>query len=248
MAKIDKGLTTYLAAWAITCLLVISPAVVAESDQDPFEGFNRAIFAFNDTADTYVMRPLAKGYQAITPRPVERSISTFFSNLLEVNSAFNSVLQAKFGKAAHHSGRFLINSTLGVAGLFDVAEHMGLERIDGEDFGQTLGVWGVGSGPYLMLPFLGPSTLRDAPSRYLDTFLDPINQVDDVRTRNTLHGVSLLSTRAELLQAEELISGDPYVFMREVYLQRRAYLISDGELEDDFGDDFYDDLDSEYDF
>lgn len=248
---IGKVLSKFSAPLVMTFLAAL-PVAAATSDTDPLESFNRKIYAFNDTADTYVLRPLAKGYRAVTPQPVEKSISRAFDNLLEVNSAFNSVLQAKFGKAAQHSGRFLLNSTLGLAGLIEVAEPIGLPRIDGEDFGQTLAVWGVGSGPYLVLPLLGSSTLRDAPSRYVDSFLDPVMTVDHVPTRNTIRGTDLLSTRAELLDAEQLISGDPYVFRREIYFQRRAYLISDGGLSDDFGDDYesYEDqdTDSNYDF
>lgn len=247
MAMIDKMLSTILAP-ALAALLVASVPVTAFAvDSDPLEPINRKIHTFNDKADTYVLRPLAKGYRTVTPQPVERSISRFFGNLMEVNSTFNSVLQAKFGKAAHHGGRFLINSTVGVLGFFEVAEPMGLERIDGEDFGQTLAVWGVGSGPYIVIPFLGPSTLRDGPSRYVDTFLDPVLTMDHVPTRNTVQGVSVISGRASLLDAEALISGDKYSFMRDAYLQRRAYLINDGVLsddfEDDFGDDFYDEFD-----
>ncbi len=256
---IDKVWSTILAPLLAILLVVSIPVGTFAAEEDPLESFNRKMHVFNDTADTYVLRPLAKGYRAVTPQPVERSISRVFANLLEVNSAFNSVLQAKFGKAAHHGGRFLINSTLGVAGLFDVAAPMGLVRVDGEDFGQTLAVWGVGPGPYVVLPLLGPSTLRDAPSRYIDTFLDPINTLDHVPTRNTIHGTSVLSSRAGLLDAEELMSGDKYIFMRDVYLQRRAYLINDGILTDDFDDDFgdygdFDEMDegqgtdSEYDF
>ncbi|MCK9469675.1 MAG: VacJ family lipoprotein [Porticoccaceae bacterium] len=246
MAMIDKVLSTILAPLLVVLLAASLPVDAFAADEDPLEPLNRKIHVFNDTADTYVLRPLAKGYRAVTPQPVERSISRVFANLLEVNSTFNSILQAKFGKAAHHGGRFLINSTVGLVGLFDVADTMGLPRIEGEDFGQTLAVWGVGSGPYVVLPLLGPSTLRDAPSRYVDTFLDPINTMDHVPTRNTVHGTKVLSGRAGLLDAEEMISGDRYTFMRNVYLQRRAYLINDGLILDEFDD--FDDFDDYDDF
>lgn len=227
----------------IVAMLALPLATAAQtSDEDPFESFNRAVFKFNDTADTYVLRPVAKGYRAVTPDPVEKAISRVFSNLGEINSVANSLLQGKFDKAGRHTARFLINTTLGIAGVFDVADPAGLPKINGEDFGQTLATWGVGSGPYLVLPLLGSSTVRDTPTRYLDSLLDPVFQVDHVPTRNSILGTGLLSGRAELLQAEKLISGDKYLFTREVYLQRRAYLINDGAFIDDF-DDAYEDFD-----
>jgi phospholipid-binding lipoprotein MlaA len=241
-----KSLTSLRKAAAVMAVLACPLLAEAEgSDEDPLEGFNRAVFAFNDVADSYLISPVARGYRAVTPDPVEQSVYRIFVNASEVNSAFNSLLQAKLGKAARHSGRFLINTTLGIGGLIDVADPMGIPRDEPEDFGQTLGVWGVGSGPYLVLPLLGPSTLRDTPTRYVDSFLEPVNYIEHVPTRNTVHGVDLLSTRAELLKADKLISGDKYVFTREVYLQRRAYLISDGVFEDDFGDDDYGDFDGQ---
>lgn len=217
-------------------------AAAQTSDEDPFESFNRAVFSFNDTADTYVLRPIAKGYRAVTPDPVEKAVARVFSNLGEINSVANSLLQGKFDKAGRHTSRFLINTTLGIGGILDVAEPAGLPKLDGEDFGQTLATWGVDSGPYLVLPLLGSSTVRDTPTRYVDSLLDPVFEVDHVPTRNTILGAEALSGRAELLQAEKLISGDKYIFTREVYLQRRAYLINDGAFVDDF-DDAYEDFD-----
>lgn len=218
--------------------LVCINASAEQANPDPYEGFNRAMFSFNEKADKYVLKPVSKGYKFITPDPVERGIGRVFSNLGEIVTVGNDLLQGKFGQAANDTGRFLVNSTLGVAGIFDVATHVGLPKNEKEDFGQTLGVWGLGSGPYLVLPFLGPSTLRDAPARLVDGYANPINFVDHVPTRNTIYGTEVVSGRAALLDAEELISGDKYVFLRDVYLQRRSYLVSDGELEDSFGDDF----------
>ena len=170
------------------------------------------------------------------PDPVERGVVNFFSNLDELTNIANDLLQAKFGQAANDTGRFLINSTLGIGGLFDVASRAGLPKGEGEDFGQTLGAWGVGEGPYLMLPLVGPSTLRDAPSKYIDSFANPVSYMDDVSTRNSLRLVGLVSMRAELLGLDDAISGDSYLFVRDVYLQRRDYLVKDGAIEDDFGD------------
>lgn len=221
--------------------LMISAVTVADEgrDNDPLEVFNRAIFSFNDTADRWLLKPIARGYRAVTPNPVERGVGRMFSNLGEVLSVVNDVMQGKFAQAGNDSGRFLVNSTVGLAGFFDVAQHWGMPKSDGEDFGQTFGVWGMGQGSYLVLPFLGPSTFRDAPGRALDSFLNPIGYVDHVPTRNQLYGSNVLSVRAELLEAEKLIAGDKYSFMRDVYLQRREYLVLDGQVIDDFGDDEY---------
>lgn len=234
-------------AVAIAAGLMVATTVAEEGDRDPFEGYNRMMFTFNDSADRYLIRPLARGYRAVTPDPVERSVRRVFDNIGEVGNAANSLLQGKPGAAANSTGRFVINSTLGIAGLFDVAAPMGLARDEDEDFGQTLGRWGVGSGPYLVLPLLGPSTLRDAPSRLVDNLIDPIDEgLDHVPTRNTVYGVDILTLRAELLQAERLVTGDKYIFTREVYLQRREYLVNDGAVEDDFGMGDFDEDYSEF--
>ncbi|MCW8196665.1 VacJ family lipoprotein [Proteobacteria bacterium 005FR1] len=218
----------------------------AEVAEDPWEGFNRKIHSFNETADRWVLKPVAEGYVKITPDPVEQGVSNFFGNLLEVRNVFNDVLQGKWAQAGNDAGRFLVNSTLGVAGVFDVARHMSLEESEGEDFGQTLAVWGVDSGPFLMLPFLGPSTLRDAGGMPVDWQLSPMQEIDHVPTRNSLRAMDIVNTRAELLDAEAFLSGDRYVFLRDAYLQRRNYLIKDGDVEDNF-DDFGDFGDDDYD-
>ncbi|MCV6623633.1 MAG: VacJ family lipoprotein [Cellvibrionaceae bacterium] len=215
-----------------------------ENPADPWEGFNRGVFAFNDTIDGAVVKPLAKGYKAVTPDVVETGVSNVFSNLGEVGNIVNGLLQFKIGQASNDTGRLLINSTFGLAGLFDVAKHMGLEKGTGEDFGQTLAAWGVDSGPYIVLPFLGPTTLRDGVGLPADSYLNPVSHIDHVPTRNTTLGTELLDTRASLLGAEGAISGDKYSFIRDAYLQRREYLINDGQVEDDFGAD----LDDEEDF
>lgn len=207
-----------------------------ENAQDPWEGFNRKVFVFNDTLDTYALKPVAKGYRAVTPDPVEDGISRMFSNLGEIVNVLNDVLQGKFSQAGNDTGRFLVNTTVGLVGFFDVAKDFGMPKSDGEDFGQTLGVWGVNDGPYVVLPLLGPSTLRDAPARFVDHLVNPVNEIDDIPTRNTIYGVDVVSTRADLLKAEELIKGDKYSFIRDVYLQRREYLLNDGDVEDDFGE------------
>ncbi len=218
-------------------------APVSAADIDPWEGFNRAMYSFNTTVDRYTLRPLAKGYTYVTPRFFRRGVSNVFSNIREVPNALNSLLQGRPGRASKDVGRFLINSTLGLVGLFDVAQQMGLPASDGEDFGQTLAAWGVGDGPYVVLPFLGPSTLRDGFALPVDWYSDPRFHIDHVRTENVTLGLTLLDRRANVLDLERHLTGDHYTFVRDAYLQRRQFLISNGQVEDDFGmdDDFGDD-------
>jgi phospholipid-binding lipoprotein MlaA len=160
-----------------------------------------------------------------------------FSNVLEVPSALNGVLQGNFSGAAHDTGRLLVNTTLGLGGIMDVAQHMGLQAREAEDFGQTLAVWGVKSGPYVVLPLLGPSTLRDTVATPVDWYSDPKTYIDHVPTRNTTRAASVLDTRANLLPLEKNVTGDKYLFIRDAYLQHRDFLIKNGEVEDSFGED-----------
>ena len=213
--------------------------------RDPWEGFNRASYKFNDTLDRAVAKPVAKGYKKVTPRFVRTGVSNFFSNLDTVPTILNDVLQGKIKQAGHDSGRFLLNSTVGLGGLFDPASAAGMERND-EDFGQTLGKWGVKSGPYLMLPILGPSTVRDAVAKPVDSYSSPLNYLEDDSTRYILRGVEFLDLRADLLTLDDQIerSYDKYAFIRNAWLQRREFLVSDGqsgdvssELEEGMGDD-----------
>jgi phospholipid-binding lipoprotein MlaA len=228
---------------AICCVIGLSfaPLVAhAETETDPFEGWNRAVFSFNQKADKYVLEPVAEGYQAITPAPVRKSVSNFFNNLGEPITAVNSVLQAKPSKAVRSLTRFVFNTTFGLLGLFDVAGAMGIER-EKEDLGQTLAYWGVGSGPYLVLPILGPSNLRDLGGGVVDRPLNPINWQDEVGMTELLVGDGI-QTRAQLLGVEPKSVGDPYVLMRSAYEQRRRYEINDGIVVDLFLDDpFLDD-------
>jgi len=227
-------------------------AVAADDDAskpapnpDPWESFNRKVFAFNDFADRWFLKPVAKGYDRVTPQFLESGIHNMFANLGEVSDVLNGLLQAKFKNSAESGGRLLLNSTVGLLGFFDVASKVGLQKHE-EDFGQTLGHWGVKSGPYVVLPFLGPRTVRDSFGNIADVYTDPLPYVvDHVPTRNELIGLRIVDTRAQLLQAEELMSGDRYIFMRDAYLQRRQFLINDGRVQDTFGaeeDEFdYDD-------
>jgi len=222
----------------LTLSIMASSPVFSEEVQknDRLENLNRTAFVFNETLDNIFLKPAAKVYKAAVPNPLEKGIVNVFSNLNEITNVFNDLLQGKFAQAGNDSGRFLINTTVGVGGLFDVAQRAGLDKSEGEDFGQTLAVWGVGSGPYLMLPLVGPSTLRDAPSKFFDSFANPLGYMDHVSTRNSMRGLDLLAMRADLLALDDVISGDRYLFVRDVYLQRREYLVSDGAIEDDFGD------------
>ncbi|OBX37080.1 VacJ family lipoprotein [Halomonas elongata] len=208
--------------------------------EDPWEGFNRGVFAFNDTLDRYALKPVAQGYHFVTPDPVETGVGNFFSNLGEIRTTLNSLLQGKGANAGASTGRFLINSTVGVLGIFDVASHMDLTARE-EDFGQTLAVWGVDSGPYLVLPFLGPSTVRDTGGLPVDFYTYPVTYVEDDTVRYSLTGLRLIDTRAGLLDQEDLIRGDRYSFIRDTWLQRRRFEVSDGELgEDPFASDGFD--------
>src|SRR5690606_4921074 len=178
------------------------------------------------------LKPVAKGYQWVTPEFLENGIHRMFANVGEVSNILNSLLQAKFQNTGVSTGRLVINSSVGLLGFFDVASKMGME-VHEEDLGQTLGYWGVKPGPYIVIPLLGPRTVRDGFGSIGDSFVDPAGYVDHVPTRNTLYGTRLVDTRAQLLEAEEMVTGDRYIFLRGAYLQRREYLVSDGVVEDD---------------
>lgn len=207
---------------------------------DPWQGVNEVMFDFNDGLDHYFLKPVAKGYKFIAPDPLETGIANAFSNLLEIRNILNDMLQWKWSQAGNDTGRLLVNSTVGLAGFIDVAAMMDLEPSEGEDFGQTLAVWGVESGPYLVLPFLGPSTLRDGLALPADWAAGPVGYIDHVPTRNVTTGLGILSGRANLLKAEAFVSGDRYTFLRDTYLQRRSHLVSDGNIIDDFGGEYDD--------
>ncbi|MBK9392396.1 MAG: VacJ family lipoprotein [Uliginosibacterium sp.] len=220
-------MTTRLCALLIAALL--AGCASTGNPKDPLEPLNRKVFAFNDALDTYALQPVAKGYVAATPLPVRSGIGNFFSNLDDVWTGINNLLQGKVGRAGSDVGRLLINSTVGIFGLFDVASELGLEKHD-EDLGQTLGVWGVGPGPYLVLPLLGSTTLRDT-ANFASTYVDPVPRIERVATRNTLRAVKLVDTRAQLLNAGRALDEaaiDKYAFMRDFYLKRRQSQIFDG--------------------
>jgi phospholipid-binding lipoprotein MlaA len=203
------------------------------SEDDPFESWNRKVFAFNDGVDRWFLRPVAKAYRTVTPDLVDRGVTNFFSNLGEVSNFTNSVLQGKGESAVVAFGRFTFNTIFGLGGIFDVATSFDLPERN-EDFGQTLGVWGLGSGPYLVLPLLGPSTPRHTTGFLTDSFVLPSawDEIEDP-DRYYLRALQIVDVRADLIPAEGMISGDRYTFMRNAFLQRREFLLNDGKITDD---------------
>ena len=207
------------------------PQAEFEGTHDPLEGMNRVIYRFNNRVDRALLKPVAKAYDALLPDPVQHSVSRFFSNLLAPTVILNDVLQGKMRQSASDTGRFVVNTTVGIAGLFDVATKIGLPPHD-EDFGQTLGVWGMGTGPYVVWPILGPKNLRDSIGWLGDYATQPITYVDDAGDQWGLWALNLIDTRANLLGVsnvlEQAAGQDEYLFVREAYGQRRANLIYDG--------------------
>jgi phospholipid-binding lipoprotein MlaA len=205
-------------------------ATTATDPRDPFEGFNRAMYAFNDGLDEAVMKPVSRAYKAVAPDPLRNMVRNFFSNIDDIFNGLNNVLQGKFLDGWTDWARFAFNSIFGVLGINDVASEMGLEKHN-EDFGQTFAVWGVGNGPYLVLPFFGPYTLRDSAGLVLDWETDPVVRARPIDLRNSLIAARFVSRRTDLLDASRLFdeaSLDRYVFLRDAYLQRRRSLIYDG--------------------
>ncbi len=216
-------------------VLLSSCSTTGSAKNDPLEPMNRAIFQFNEVVDDNIFEPVAKTYKYVTPDPVETGVSNFFSNIGEVSTIANDVFQFKFKQAGYDFLRFSINTTIGVFGIFDVASSVGLNK-NKEDFGQTLGYWGIPQGPYLVLPFFGASTFRDAPGLYADMQVSPIQQLDNEEAI-TLNALNAISTRARLLRATKILdtaAKDKYIFIRESYLQKRESMVNDGDSEEDF--------------
>jgi len=255
----QKGLASFFASLFILLTLLLSgcasnEVVTAEAEDleveieaevseiDPYEGFNRKVFVFNDTLDTYVAAPISDAYLWVAPEFVQSGIANFFSNLKDINVVLNDMMQGKLAQGAEDSGRFAVNSTLGLLGLFDVATEFGLEKHD-EDFAQTLAVWGVPQGPYLVLPLLGPATTRGVPGGIFDAAANPATYIGA-----PIQLLQMLNARANAdgeLNFIEEAALDPYVFTRESFLQYRKNLITDGESENtddllDFDDEFDD--------
>ncbi len=208
-----------------------STETMQRDQPDPLEPYNRVVFRINDTVDKALLRPLAQGYEAITPKPVNTAISNFFNNLGDVVVVTNDLLQGKVDQAARDSTRLVFNTTFGLGGLIDFASlYMDLPK-NHEDFGQTLSVWTGREGYYFIVPLLGPSTTLDAPGRAGDTLVQPLSYAHPMRLRYALRGIEVVDLRADLLRAERAVGDtqiDPYTFQREAYLQRRRFLIYDG--------------------
>ena len=216
---------------------VLLPAQAQEEPRniDPLESINRPLFAFNDGLDKFIVRPLAIGYDFILPNFAQRGMGNFFANLYDANAAVNSVLQGRFKGAAQGAGRFLVNSTFGLLGFVDVASAMGISPYR-TDFGHTLAIWGVPSGPFLMVPLYGPRTVRSGTGTIFDSYVSVQANTGSVRIRNTLWGLELIDFRSRLLKVDALMSGDRYIFVRDAYLQQRQIFVNDGVVIDDFSD------------
>ncbi len=232
--------------------------VRSETNSDPFEPFNRGVFAFNDGVDKTMLKPVAEIYDTLIPDSVDKGITNFFNNLDDIIVIANDLLQFKFKQAGSDTGRFLVNSTIGIIGFIDVATKMGLDKHH-EDFGQTLGYWGIKSGPYLVLPLFGPSSVRDTFGLGADVFLDPrfyyagVGGVTEANHVLASEAVKQLDVRADLLSSERVLQAaalDKYSYLRDAYFARREYLIYDGnppllednfEIEDDVDDSFLED-------
>ncbi|MCB1731648.1 MAG: VacJ family lipoprotein, partial [Halieaceae bacterium] len=227
------ALTRYLLLF--TLLLAGTPGVAEDApvNKDPWEPFNRKMYVFNDTLDRWVLKPTAKGYKFIMPDFAEQGVTNFITNVYDFNSFFNSILQGEFAGSMNAGGRFLINSTVGLLGLVDVATEMGIEPFR-SDFGQTLAVWGVGSGPFVMMPVIGPRTVRSTVGYFADTYSSIPALLNDNPIAWTFWTVEIIDYRARLLDAEDLMTGDRYIFLRDAYLQRREFFVTRGKVDDDF--------------
>ena len=214
----------------IALALTLSGCATNGDPRDPLEPMNRGIYKFNDSLDKAVLKPVAQGYKAVLPSPVRTGVTNFFSNIDDLFVAANNLLQFKLNDAVSDVGRIIANTTFGIAGLFDVASGWGMEKHN-EDFGQTLGHWGVGDGPYLMLPLLGPSNVRDSAGLLIYYKLDPVVHLHNIPLRNSLIALRFVNRRANLLDAEKVLDEaalDPYTFLRDAYIQQRRNLIYDG--------------------
>jgi len=219
-----------LAALGLVVLAGCASTGEERDPRDPFEGFNRGVTKFNDTFDEYLARPVARGYVKVLHQEIRSRIANFFSNLADPFIGVNNFLQGKFENGVNDLARFAFNSTIGLLGIHDVASEMGLEKHN-EDFGQTFGRWGAGPGPYLVLPVLSSSTVRDTIGLGLDWTFDPLSDVRPINLRNSLVVLRGVNLRADLLEASRILEEaalDKYVFQRDAYLQRRRSLIYDG--------------------
>jgi phospholipid-binding lipoprotein MlaA len=215
---------------AALALVLLAGCATTPGNPDPWEPMNRKVFAFNDAFDKAMLKPTAVAYKKVTPAPVQKGVNNFFDNIYDVNTTLNQFLQAKPKEGLSDAARFVFNTVFGVFGIFDVATPLGLEKHD-EDFGQTLGVWGVPPGPYWVIPFLGPSTARDGPAKLVDPQWFYGRYVDPEWAYWAAWSLDKVRTRANLLQAESILNQaalDPYTFLRDAWLQRRRSQVYDG--------------------
>ncbi|MEO8566958.1 MAG: VacJ family lipoprotein [Betaproteobacteria bacterium] len=215
---------------AMACALLAGCATT-QSRVDPFEPWNRAMYQVHEAVDGALIKPIAEGYVRSAPAPVRTSVSNFFGNIDDLFSGINHVLQGKKERAGDDFGRVLLNSTFGIAGIFDPASDMGITK-DKTDFGITFGKWGAPQGPYFFVPLFGPTTVRDGTGWLVRIYANPIGYIDDVRLRNSLYGLNYLDTRAQLLSAEGVLEAaalDKYRYLRNAYLRARRYQVYDGK-------------------
>lgn len=240
---INNVIKKYILIVTVVLAGVMSSGCASNNPDDPLEPFNRAMFSFNEGVDKAILRPVASGYKAVTPEFARRSVSNFFSNAGLPWSTVNAGLQLKAEKFLTGVFRFGVNTIFGFGGLLDIASEMGLDHPQ-EDFGQTLGYWGVKPGPYLVLPILGPSNIRDTVGMTADFFGNPLTYIDDDGTRYGLTALNGINLRAQLIGADDVVEGaalDKYIFMRDGYMQRRQNLVYDGNPPSDPSFDIDDD-------
>ena len=230
MNDVKGAPTISRAAAMLSCIALLAGCAAAPSRDDPFEPMNRAAYAVHEVVDGNIVKPIAQAYVDYAPRLVQKGISNFFGNIDDLFSFINGVLQNKPEKAGHDLGRVITNTGFGLLGLIDIASEAGIPK-GNEDFGQTFGYWGIPQGPYLFIPLLGPTTVRDGTGWVIRAYTTPISYIPDVPTRNILWCIGYLNERAQALQAESILdqaSLDRYTFLRRAYLQRRQYLVFDG--------------------
>ena len=218
------------AALAVAVALLAGCAA-APSRDDPLEPMNRALYEFHDTVDTAVVKPVAQAYIDVVPELIRTGVSNVFNNIEDLISAVNDLLQGKLDKLDNDLARVLLNTAFGVGGIFDLASMVGLER-GNEDFGQTFGAWGLPQGPYLFVPFFGPTTVRDGSGTLVRIMVGPVGYIGEVPLRNSLYGLGAVDIRAQALSAGAIVDTaalDRYLFIRNAYLQRRRYLLYDGK-------------------
>lgn len=226
----ERSLSEKLLLSLFVLLLLSGCATTAKNPRDPWQGWNRGAQSFNDVLDDYAMKPLAKGYRFVTPSFVDRGVTNFFSNVDDIGVTLNDLLQWKWKQGGLDGGRFLVNTVAGIGGFIDVASMIDFPKHN-EDFDQTLGAWGVPSGPYLVLPFFGPSSPRGTLGLIGDAAMNPVTYIDSTGVRLGLFGIKAIDTRADNLSTTEIADEaavNRYEFYRDAYLQRRQYLVYDG--------------------